>query len=57
MKLREARVAQFVGEVLYVGGMMLLIAGAFVLTMLGWTKARRFLGRFVEGPEGPAVAT
>ena len=46
-----------VGEALYVGGMMILIAGALVLAMMGWAKARTFLSRFVGDPDGPAIAT
>ena len=56
MRPREARAARLVGEALYVGGMMILIAGALVLAMMGWAKARTFLSRFVGDPDGPAIA-
>jgi hypothetical protein len=50
-------VAHFVGEVLYIGGLMLLIAGVFVFAILGWTAAREFLGELVDKPKKRAITT
>jgi hypothetical protein len=51
------RVATLAGEMLYVWGMVLLIAGVSFLAIMGWTAAREFLGKLLDKPGRRAITT
>jgi hypothetical protein len=57
LKPWETRVAHFAGEILYVWGMMLVIAAVSFLAIMGWKTAREFLRRLLDKPGKRAVTT